>query len=96
MNIVIPQLPHYVSHRLDASHEAALKYMSQFPSRTAASVARFVAFVTGSFTALLLLVSAGNTTQLNGAQLQRQIRQGVSDAVDAIPALSSQVPDTSI
>eukprot|EP00798_Chlamydomonas_sp_ICE-L_P001262 gene1262-32610_t len=51
------ELPHYIDNRLNASHEAAVKYIAQFPSHTLASVARFVAFVTGSFAALLLLVA---------------------------------------
>ncbi len=42
--------------RLDAAYAPACHYVQQFPSHTIASVARFVAFVAGSFTALFLLV----------------------------------------
>ena len=51
------ELPHYVAHRLAAGHEAAARYLAQFPSPLAAHVARFVAFVAGSFAALLLGLS---------------------------------------
>lgn len=43
--------------RLNASHEAAEKYISQFPSPLLSHAARFVAFITGSFAALLLGVA---------------------------------------
>lgn len=51
------ELPHYVAHRLAASHAAARHYVAQFPSPAASHAARLVAFVAGSFAALLLLVS---------------------------------------
>jgi Autophagy protein ATG9 len=40
--------------RLNASHEAAEKYIGQFPSPLLSHGARFVAFIAGSFAALLL------------------------------------------
>jgi len=40
--------------RLNASHEAAEKYIGQFPSPLLAQAARFVAFIAGSFAALFL------------------------------------------
>lgn len=40
--------------RLNASHEAAEKYIAQFPSPLLSHGARFVAFIAGSFAALLL------------------------------------------
>lgn len=43
--------------RLDASYEAAVKYVGQFPSPLVTLVAKFVAFVAGSFAALLLGLS---------------------------------------
>ncbi|KAG1681142.1 hypothetical protein FOA52_015585 [Chlamydomonas sp. UWO 241] len=58
------EAPHYVSHRLAASHAPASRYLSQFPSHMLASLARFVAFVTGSFAALLLLLTALDETLL--------------------------------
>ena len=54
----VNELPHYVDHRLDGAAGAAEWYVSQFPSHAAAHVARFVAFVTGSLAALLLLAAA--------------------------------------
>ncbi len=47
---VPPPLP----RRLNASHAAAEKYIAQFPSPLLAHCARFVAFIAGSFAALLL------------------------------------------
>jgi len=46
-----------VTHRLSASHEAAVRYLAQFPSPLITQVARFVSFVAGSFAALLLGLS---------------------------------------
>lgn len=43
--------------RLNASHKAAEKYISQFPSPMLSHVAKFVAFIAGSFAALLLFVA---------------------------------------
>lgn len=42
---------------MDASYEAAVKYVGQFPSPLVTLVAKFVAFVAGSFAALLLGLS---------------------------------------
>ena len=43
--------------RLNASHKAAERYIAQFPSATLNHAARFVAFVAGSFAALLLFAA---------------------------------------
>ena len=43
--------------RLNASHRAAEKYIAQFPSPLLSHCARFVAFVAGSFAALLLFTA---------------------------------------
>ena len=43
--------------RLNASHKAAEKYVAQFPSPLLSSIAKFVAFIAGSFAALLLFVT---------------------------------------
>ena len=43
--------------RLNASHKAAERYIAQFPSASLNHVARFVAFVAGSFAALLLFAA---------------------------------------
>ncbi|KAK9845371.1 hypothetical protein WJX81_004761 [Elliptochloris bilobata] len=51
------ELPHYTAHRLNASHKAAERYIAQFPSAALNHAARFVAFVAGSFAALLLFAA---------------------------------------
>lgn len=45
------------ARRLNASHKAAERYIAQFPSATLNHAARFVAFVAGSFAALLLFAA---------------------------------------
>ncbi|KAL6780039.1 ATG9 [Auxenochlorella protothecoides x Auxenochlorella symbiontica] len=62
------ELPHFLNHRLNASNEAAEKYISQFPLPAISHVARFVAFVAGSFAALLLLL-----TLVDGRLLERDL-----------------------
>ncbi|KAL3162518.1 hypothetical protein ABBQ32_010175 [Trebouxia sp. C0010 RCD-2024] len=51
------ELPHYIRHRLDSSHKAAEKYLQQFPSPGLTHLANFVAFIAGSFAALLLFMT---------------------------------------
>ncbi|KAK9829634.1 hypothetical protein WJX72_006986 [[Myrmecia] bisecta] len=51
------ELPHYIHHRLNASHKAAERYITQFPSPALSHVAKFVAFIAGSFAALLLFLT---------------------------------------
>mmetsp|Transcript_4303 Transcript_4303/g.12400 ORF Transcript_4303/g.12400 Transcript_4303/m.12400 type:complete len:983 (-) Transcript_4303:227-3175(-) len=48
------ELPHFIDHRLSASHAAAEKYIGQFPNPLLSHVARLVAFIAGSFAALAL------------------------------------------
>ena len=43
--------------RLDASTRAADKYISQFPATMLSEVAKFLAFIAGSFAALLLFLT---------------------------------------
>ncbi len=43
--------------RLNASHKAAEKYIQQFPSPALSHAAKFVAFLAGSFAALLLFMA---------------------------------------
>lgn len=45
------------SCRLDSSHKAAEKYLQQFPSPALTHLANFVAFIAGSFAALLLFMT---------------------------------------
>lgn len=58
------ELPYYVQHRLNASHKAAERYVSQFPSPLASSIAKFIAFIAGSFAALLLFLALMDDTLL--------------------------------
>ncbi|KAG2498771.1 hypothetical protein HYH03_003510 [Edaphochlamys debaryana] len=67
------ELPHYLHHRLSASHTAAVRYVEQFPAHTLAAVARFVVFVTGSFVALLLIMTFLDESLLERPLLGRQV-----------------------
>lgn len=69
----MPPFPSDRVLRLSASHAAACKYLAQFPSHTVASAARFVAFVAGSFAALLLLVTMLDETLLERPLAGRHI-----------------------
>ena len=50
--------------RLNASHKAAERYVSQFPSPLVSSAAKFIAFIAGSFAALLLFLALMDDTLL--------------------------------
>ncbi|GAB4821600.1 hypothetical protein N2152v2_008646 [Parachlorella kessleri] len=67
------ELPHFISHRLNASQEAAELYIQQFPNHALSHVARFVAFVSGSFAALLLALALIDERLLERDLLGRQI-----------------------
>ncbi|KIY50798.1 APG9-domain-containing protein, partial [Fistulina hepatica ATCC 64428] len=51
------ELPHFFSRRLAESYPAATVYIGQFPNENLTIVMRFIAFVAGSFAAVLVLVS---------------------------------------
>ena len=51
------ELPYFVSHRLNAGHGAAERYVAQFPNHPLSHVARFIAFVAGSFAAVLIALT---------------------------------------
>ncbi|KZV87378.1 APG9-domain-containing protein [Exidia glandulosa HHB12029] len=51
------ELPHLFSRRLSLSYPIANVYINQFPKEQVALVMRFIAFVAGSFAAVLLLAS---------------------------------------
>lgn len=51
------ELPHLFKRRIHRSYPAARRYINQFPQESVAIIARFVAFVAGAFTAVLLLAS---------------------------------------
>ena len=51
------EMPHFVEQRLNASMEAATKYVDQFPSYSIAHVANLISYIVGSLTALVLLLA---------------------------------------
>ncbi|KAI0306296.1 autophagy protein Apg9-domain-containing protein [Multifurca ochricompacta] len=51
------ELPHLFERRLNESYPIANMYMGQFPNEKIAIIVRFVAFVAGSFAAVLLLAT---------------------------------------
>lgn len=51
------ELSHLFTRRLDESHPLASMYIGQFPNEKLAIIMRFVAFIAGSFAAVLVLAS---------------------------------------
>ncbi|OBZ65786.1 Autophagy-related protein 9 [Grifola frondosa] len=51
------ELPHLFKRRLKESYPAASMYIGQFPNEKVTLIVRFVAFIAGSFAAVLLLAS---------------------------------------
>ncbi|KAF9500576.1 APG9-domain-containing protein [Pleurotus eryngii] len=51
------ELPHFFIRRLDESYPIASMYIGQFPNEKLTIIMRFVAFVAGSFAAVLLLAT---------------------------------------
>ncbi|KAJ7632902.1 putative transmembrane protein [Roridomyces roridus] len=51
------ELPHLFTRRLDESHPYANMYIGQFPNENMALIMRFVAFISGSFVAVLFLAT---------------------------------------
>lgn len=51
------ELPHLFRRRLNMSYEPASRYVNQFPKEGTAAISRFVAFITGSFAAVLGVIS---------------------------------------
>ncbi|EIW84892.1 APG9-domain-containing protein [Coniophora puteana RWD-64-598 SS2] len=51
------ELPHIFTRRVDESYPVASRYIGQFPNEKLTIIVRFVAFVAGSFTAVLLLAT---------------------------------------
>ncbi|KAH0583667.1 hypothetical protein H2248_009280 [Termitomyces sp. 'cryptogamus'] len=51
------ELPHFFRRRLDESYPVANIYIGQFPNEKVTLIMRFVAFIAGSFTAVLLLAT---------------------------------------
>lgn len=51
------ELPHHFTRRLDESYPTASMYIGQFPNEKLTIIMRFVAFIAGSFAAVLLLAT---------------------------------------
>jgi autophagy-related protein 9 len=51
------ELPHFIEQRLYAGHAAATTYVAQFPNHAVSHIARFIAFITGSFAAVLIALT---------------------------------------
>ncbi|KAK4048677.1 autophagy protein atg9 [Microbotryomycetes sp. JL201] len=51
------ELPHLFQQRLNRAHPIADQYVNQFPKEKTALVSRFIAFLAGSFAAVLILFS---------------------------------------
>ncbi|KAI9320896.1 APG9-domain-containing protein [Dichotomocladium elegans] len=51
------ELPHLFRQRLSSCNEIANKYIDQFPKEKTALVARFVAFISGSFAGVLAIIT---------------------------------------
>ena len=54
------ELPHIFRRRCHNSYPYAQRYIDQFPKERIAIMARFISFVAGSFTAVLLLASVSD------------------------------------
>lgn len=64
------ELPHFLTHRLNAGHAAAERYCAQFPNYALSHLARFVAFVAGSFAALLIALTLADERLLERVRLR--------------------------
>jgi len=51
------ELPHFIEQRLQAGHAAATTYVAQFPNHAVSHIARFIAFIVGSFAAVLIALT---------------------------------------
>ncbi|SPQ98270.1 unnamed protein product (mitochondrion) [Plasmodiophora brassicae] len=63
------EVPHVFKARLNASHEDALAYISQFPPGAISILAQFVAYVSGAIIAVLLLLTASDTALVMDIQI---------------------------
>ena len=65
------ELEHHLNTRLDASHKAAKKYVLQFPTPMHTQIAKFVAYIAGSFAATCLAIGV-----ISGPILERSLPSG--------------------
>ncbi|KAF9963679.1 autophagy protein atg9 [Modicella reniformis] len=63
------ELPHLFETRIDASYPLAMKYNNQFPKEKTILVCRFVAFISGSFAAVLALMTLFDQELLLGLEI---------------------------
>ncbi|KAG0369691.1 autophagy protein atg9 [Gamsiella multidivaricata] len=63
------ELPHLFENRINASYPLAMKYINQFPKEKTILVCRFVAFISGSFAAVLALITLFDQELLLGLEI---------------------------
>ncbi|KAF9580646.1 autophagy protein atg9 [Lunasporangiospora selenospora] len=63
------ELPHLFDERIDASYPLAMKYIGQFPKEKTILICRFVAFISGSFAAVLALMTLFDQELLLGLEI---------------------------
>ncbi|KAF9186587.1 autophagy protein atg9 [Haplosporangium sp. Z 767] len=63
------ELPHLFAARINASYPLAMKYINQFPKEKTILICRFVAFVSGSFAAVLALMTIFDQELLLGLEI---------------------------
>ncbi|KAF9426203.1 autophagy protein atg9 [Entomortierella beljakovae] len=63
------EFPHMFEARINASYPVAMKYINQFPKEKTILVCRFVAFISGSFAAVLALMTLFDQELLLGFEI---------------------------
>ncbi|KAG0298313.1 autophagy protein atg9 [Linnemannia gamsii] len=63
------ELPHLFEARINASYPLAMKYINQFPKEKTILICRFVAFISGSFAAVLALITIFDQELLLGLEI---------------------------
>ncbi|KAG0265364.1 autophagy protein atg9 [Mortierella polycephala] len=63
------ELPHLFAARINTSYPLAMKYINQFPKEKTILICRFVAFVSGSFAAVLALMTIFDQELLLGLEI---------------------------
>ncbi|TPX67487.1 hypothetical protein SpCBS45565_g03676 [Spizellomyces sp. 'palustris'] len=63
------ELPHLFERRLNRSYRMATKYMNQFPNQKITILARFIAFITGAFLTVLIIMTMVEEELLHGFEI---------------------------
>ncbi|KAF9211821.1 autophagy protein atg9 [Podila verticillata] len=63
------ELPHLFDTRINASYPLAMKYINQFPKEKTILICRFIAFISGSFAAVLALMTLFDQELLLGLEI---------------------------